>query len=136
MIPCGSLAQEIPPIAADHLFFERLKLLIIMTKACLQGYPLGDCRAKAIAQNADFIFYQSLYRVGRKQDPHLAEEKDGGALLLYQRTQLLAAMALCAARGDLAGGCRHKAVADNITRICDHLREQFHLTDAPFLKVA
>lgn len=129
-------AQETNQITSDHLFFERLKLLIIMSKAAIQGYPIGDIRAEAIRQNAYFIFYQSLDRSYSDRNGKGADWKNTDTHLFYQRTQLLAVMALNLAEGKLAGSYRLSAMAANIDCICNHLREQFHPADAPILKVA
>ncbi|MDA8141408.1 MAG: hypothetical protein M0036_22425 [Desulfobacteraceae bacterium] len=136
MIPRGLATQEIPPNTADHLFYERLKLLIIMTKAYVKGYPLGESRAVAIRQNADFIFHQSLLRARQTSEPDVGEEKNGGSHLLFQRAQLLAVMAHSAAQGNFAGRFRLQAMADNVAWLCDHLCDQLGLSDALFLKVA
>lgn len=136
MMPCGLPLPQTPSTTADHLFLERLKLLIIMAKAALEGCPIGDARATAIRQNAHFIFHQSHDRFCRAQDADMAGASHSATVLFYQRTQLLALMAQLITEGGLEGRYRKRAVVENIDWICDHLSAQFHWAELPFLKVA
>jgi len=57
----GVPSSEMKKICEKDLFLPRLHLLVIMSKAYLQGMPVGDYRKKAIIDNAHHLFYQSLH---------------------------------------------------------------------------
>lgn len=123
----------------DEIFIERLKLLIIMSKAYLKSYPLGDFRKAAVHENAEYVFHQSISHsfLNQSASPSISTVSEMSPLhLFYQRAQLLAVMARSFADGTFLGSYRKRSMVDNIDAICDHLSEQFHLADAPFLKVA
>ena len=142
MIRYGAEAKAMRPIVSDDLLISRLKLLIIMAKACLKGYPLGDLRKTAIKGNARKTFYDALSRAGAgkthgksKQDPSRKALKPRDHFFL-QRAQLLAVMLNACVEGKSSGTLRNKAIAENIDHLCDYLADCFHSGDAKFLKVA
>jgi len=56
----ASGAVEIHGTCDTDVFLSRLKLLIIMAKACLCSCPIGDFRKQAVAENSNHVFYGSL----------------------------------------------------------------------------
>ena len=42
-------------IALDHIFFQRVKLLAIMTKSFAENNPIGQHRRMAIRNNIDYL---------------------------------------------------------------------------------
>ncbi len=130
MLRRGALAGQMGPMKGQDVFLERLKLLIIMTKAYLKGYPLGNRRKAAVIENARYIFYQVL------QQPASESEQDTKDHLFNQRAQLLAVMAQSFAEGNPTGAFRTKAIEDNVAWICRHLAEALGVSDMEFLKVA
>ena len=131
------------PMEVDDVFLSRLKLLIVMSKAYLKGYPLGDFRKSAVIDNAQNIFYNAMYRTAEtgatsaeltSRTADLANNLQDQIFL--QRAQLLAVMIKSFAEERSTGDFRKKAMADNINHICDYLSENLHVADVQFLKVA
>lgn len=128
----------------DDILVSRLSLLVIMAKAYLKSYPMGEFRKKAILDNARYVFYEAHVRTQAKNTPSLiktkpestnrnAEHKDN---LFLQRAQLLAVMVNSFAGKKSKGNFRKKAMAENIDLICGYLANGFHLGDMNILKVA
>lgn len=142
MIRYGAVQSAMRPMISDDLLISRLKLLVIMAKAYLKGYPLGDFRRNAVTGNARHIFYDTLNRSGSetasfsdKQSParqnrHLLDH------LFLQRAQLLAVMLNASVKGKSKGNFRNKAMAENIDHLCEYMADRFRIADAKFLKVA
>lgn len=61
MIRLGSQTSEMREMDPDDFFLCRLKLLIIMTMAFLNGYPLGRHRRSAITRNAEYLLADSRF---------------------------------------------------------------------------
>jgi hypothetical protein len=60
MLRFGAVHDHVCDMDLDHIFFSRLKLLIIMMRAYLEGYPLGAVRTSAIVDNAAYISAESI----------------------------------------------------------------------------
>ena len=60
MIRLGAKPPDMREMFIDDIFLGRLKLLIIMTKAYLHGYPLGRYRCSAITSNAQIIKNEAI----------------------------------------------------------------------------
>lgn len=144
MIRYGAQAKAMRPMQTSELFILRLKLLIVMTKAYLKGNPLGEFRKKAIAETANYLFYEALFQAeqlkqsgpgAKTQSASQSRSKNPDHLFL-QRVQLLAVMANAFSKDKANGNFRKQAMADNIDLICDHLSENVSLIDAKFLRVA
>ena len=139
MIRFGAPAREMRSMTDEDIFFLRLQMMIVMVKAYLKGYPLGERRKEAIIENSRHIFYQSLHCTSRSIS--VLGDKEGRSddqfiHLFCQRVQLLSVMATSFASGHPMGSYRRQAVADNVNHISGYLAEQLHLSDVPFLKVA
>ena len=65
MIKLGPPLEEMRAMSIDDIFLSRLKLLIIMAKAYLKGYPIGKYRKSAIIENAHHVFYHSLQLISQ-----------------------------------------------------------------------
>jgi hypothetical protein len=124
-------------MSVDDIFLSRLKLLIIMAKAYLKKYPIGNYRKSAVIENAHHVFYHSLQLASSETPSGITskieteEEQE-----FHQRVQLLAVMAKAMAEDRLTGNFRKKALQDNLDRICEILIFSFHIKDVRFLKVA
>ena len=142
----GPTSEELRARLIDHIFLSRLKLLIIMGKAYLKNYPIGNYRKSAILENAHHVFYHSLQWVSetdgfenRKSETQsdltsgVAVEEDR---VFHQRVQLLAVMLRAVAENRLTGNSRKKALQDNLDKICDTLIYKFHIKTPGFLEVA
>jgi hypothetical protein len=146
MIKLGPASVEMRAMSEDDVFSSRLKLLIIMAKAYLREYPLGNYRKKAIIENANHIFYHSLHIVNESSifkdkgfEPPadiVYKGKTSEEHLFHQRVQLLAVMAKALAEDRLRGHFRKKALTDNLNKICETLIFKFQIRDVNFLKVA
>jgi len=128
----------------DDILISRLSLLIIMAKAFLKSYPMGEFRKQAIMANARFVFYEALIRSHSNTTPsiiktqpqtceHNARQIDNLFLL---RAQLLAIMVNSFAEKKSKGNFRKKAMAENIDLLSEYLADGFQLGDAKILKVA
>ncbi len=138
MIRYGTAAKAMRPMTSDDLLIPRLKLLLIMAKAYLKGYPLGDFRKSAITRNARDLFYDALLRAGSATGPPAGENRAMPLhqRLFLQRIQLLTVMLNAFVTGKARGNFRKKAMARNIDGLCDYLADRFQIGDAKFLKVA
>jgi hypothetical protein len=146
MIKLGPTPGEMREMSDDDIFLSRLKLLIIMAKAYLKNWPIGNYRKSAIIENAHYIFYHSLKLVSKTaffKNHDLKSQSDSTSAdvaaeeyVFHQRVQLLSVMAKALAENRLSGNFRKKALQDNLDRICETLIFNFHITDVEFLKVA
>lgn len=144
MIRYGAVAQKMRPMQKDDLLISRVKLLVIMAKAKLKGYPMGDFRKDAVAENARCVFYEALIRTAsnppespsksaRQKSPRDFRYADH---LFLQRAQLLAVMINSFIQGKPRGRHRKNAMAENVEQICRYLAERFQSGNIQFLKVA
>ena len=146
MIKFGPTSGEMRAMSIDDIFLSRLKLLIIMAKAYLKNYPIGNYRKSAVIENAHHVFYRSLQLVceidlfekhksdrpsGITSEVEIEEER-----VFHQRVQLLSVMVKALAENRLTDSSGKKALQDNLDRICDTLIFSFHVKDLDFLKVA
>ncbi len=137
MIKLGPTSEEMRAMSGDDIFLSRLKLLIIMAKAYLKNYPIGNYRKSAIIENAHHVFYHSLQLASSETQSSITPEVETGEEQeFHQRVQLLAVMAKAMAENRLTGNLRKKALQDNLDRICEILIFSFHIKDVNFLKVA
>jgi len=133
-------------MSIDDIFLSRLKLLIIMAKAYLKNYPIGNYRKSAMVENANHVFYHSLQLVsetnvsenrGSKIQLEITSEMDTEEeRKFHQRVRLLAVMVRAVAENRLTEDFRKKALQENLDRICDTLTLRFQVKDLEFLKVA
>jgi hypothetical protein len=146
MIKLGPMPTNMREMSFDDIFLSRLKLLIIMVKASLIGYPLGKYRKRAIIENANYVFYRAVQLnteakqkrnhifVGRTNAICIGETSESH--LFQQRVQLLAVMAKALAEGCPTGEFRIRAMNENLDKICETFLIDFQLNDMSFLKVA
>jgi hypothetical protein len=144
MIRYGSDAENMRPTVEEDILIARLSLLVVMAKAFLKSYPMGEFREKAIRDNARFVFNEAFVRSRSNRLPSMAKTNPHPPLrgikdvenLLLQRAQLLAVMVNSFAGKKSTGTFRKKAMAENIDQICEYLADGFHLGDTKILKVA
>jgi hypothetical protein len=127
------------------VFLSRLKLLIIMSKACLMGYPTGKYRREAIRISAkqmarDAVYWEGYFiNCGSRYE---SEEEAALSLIFHQdhlflkRVRMLAVMAKTFAEGDPIDSFRRKAIQDNVDYICETITYAPRINDVKFLKVA
>jgi hypothetical protein len=144
LVRYGSDESNMRPMVKDDILISRLSLLIIMAKAYLKSYPMGEFRKNAIAENARFVFNEALIRTHSNNAPsfiktqpqpsqHGAKQKDHLFLL---QAQLLAVMVNSFAENKSKGNFRKKAMAETICHISEYLANGFQLGDTKILKVA
>jgi len=146
MIKFGPMPVDMNEMSSDDIFLSRLKLLIIMVKAYLIGYPIGKYRKHAIIENAHYVFYRAMHlnteTVQRENQAIYSQTnviytgETSEWHLIQQRVQLLAVMAKALAEGCPTGKFRIRAINENLDEICKTLIIDFPLKDMNFLKVA
>lgn len=132
------------PITEDDVLVSRLNLLIIMAKAYLKSYPMGEFRRKAISENAEFVFRQALARIQPTLTPPAADSRNPSTRQEFQqkdrlfllRAQLLAVMVTSFVQKKSNGNFRRKAMAANIDYISEYLADGIRSGDPRILKVA
>jgi hypothetical protein len=140
------MSGEMSNMSEYYVFISRLKLLIVMLKAYLNGCPLGKYRKQAISENANQVFYYSLLLLSEYADlkdhrldtqTHtLSKIKTPEDNIFYQRVQLLAVMTKTMERHRFINNFRKKALTDNLNKICETLVFNFKINDTSFLKMA
>ena len=144
MIRYGAVANKMRTMNSDELLISRLKLLLIMSKARMKGYPMGNHRKAAIIDNARIVFNESLARstailtlpTSASNHRKLSRGVTHSDHLFLQRTQLLAVMMSAFASGRSQGRFRKKAMIENVDHIETYLSDRFQLGIVKFLKVA
>jgi hypothetical protein len=142
MLRLGPPSSETREMDLDDIFFSRLKLMIIMAKAYLAGYPLGEHRSRAMFENAEHIETDALH-LG---DPAATDRSRSNTEeqmnktpydhLFFQRVKLLAIMIKAVAKGFPMDENRKTAMQENLDMICCTLMFQGKAEDMAFLKVA
>jgi hypothetical protein len=144
LVRYGTTSPQMRPMAKDDILISRLGLLIIMAKAYLKSYPMGEFRKKAITDNARFVFYEALIRTHSNTTPSLIKTQPQTCRhdtrqidnLFLLRAQLLAVMVNSFAEKKSKGNFRKKAMAENIDILSEYLADGFQLGDTKILKVA
>jgi hypothetical protein len=140
----GTEASAMRPMTRDDILVSRLNLLIIMAKAFLKSYPMGEFRRKAIVENAEVVFYETLVRIQSTRMPSAIENKPQSSRqelqrkdhLFLLRAQLLAVMVTSFVQKKSQGNFRKKAMAANIDHISEYLADGIRSGDPRILKVA
>ena len=138
MLRFGAAPDNACEMDLDHIFISRLKLLIVMTRAYLEGYPFGAVRKSALVGNAQYIAAES---VDLEQLIPIRSEKpakDGMDVdhVFYQRVKLLASMAKTIGMNYPVGEHRKTALRDNLDMISGTLGFTSGVKKVEFLKVA
>ncbi len=136
MIRYGSVAKLMRPMASDDLLISRLKLLLIMAKAFLKGYPMGDLRKSAIAQNAQHFSDEALVCAASAKAPPTDKPRlfNPGTQphehQFVQRVQLLVVMLNAFVEGSAKGIHRKKALAQNIDHLSEVMADHLQVSEA------
>ena len=121
MIRLISDRRDIKLDADYNTFFTKLKLLIIMSKAFLNGYPLEEQRLKEIVQTAEDVAKDCVDWAGRRPNFRaIADTKKSMQLdyIFFERARLLATIAKSFAKGNPFGEHRRMALQRNIDELC------------------
>lgn len=145
IIRFGNDTAKMRPMIEEDILISRLSLLIVMAKAYLKSYPMGEFRRKAIKENARFIFNEAFTRTTcgashasatkNNQQTTSCEDEHHDHLFL-QRAQLLAVMVNAFVEKQATGAFRKKAMAENIEQVVEYIADGFQLGNAKILKVA
>lgn len=139
MLRLGAEPPQNREMDLDDIFLARLKLLIIMAKAYLEGCPLGQYRRKAILENAEHVEAESIELGGLTGNVRPLENPGNSMAfdhVFYQRVKLLAVILKAVAKGYPMGFHRKKALAENLEMVCRSLTFYGRLKDMDFLQVA
>ena len=139
MIKLGTSTKKSRTLGRKNIFFSRLKLLIIMGKAFLENYPMGEYRMRAVIRNADEVARDCVDWNGYFQN-FRASTESGTMLALdhifFQRVKLLAIMIKSFAENNPMGQHRRMAVRNNIDYLCETLGYAPSQEEIEMLKVA
>lgn len=139
MLRLGSSHTHTREMDIDDILLSRLKLLIVMGKAYLKGFPLGESRRQAMLENARHIEAESINLGGPNDPPYLNASASTGIIefdhVYFQRTKLLAVMIKAVAKGFPMGEHRKNAMQENLDIISQMLTTKIP-DDIDFLKVA
>lgn len=132
------------PMTEDDVLVSRLNLMIIMAKAYLKSYPMGEFRRQAIADNAAYVFHEAMDRIQPTRAPSADDTSRSSAgqelqhkdRLFLLRAQLLAVMVTSFVQKEAKGNFRRKAMAANIDDISEYLADGIRSGDNRILKVA
>ena len=139
MIKLGSTAKKSGSLGRRNIFFSRLKLLIIMGKAYLENYPMGEFRMRAVIRNAEEVAKDCVDWNGYFKN--FRASNDSGTMLaldhiFFQRVKLLAIMTKSFAENNPMGQHRRMAVRNNIDYLCETLGYAPSQEEIEMLKVA
>ena len=139
MVRLGAGPSDMREMETDDVFFSRLQLLIIMSTAYLNDYPLGEQRNRAVLNNVRQITNDSVDWNGRVKN-FRTQIRIKGAMdldhVFFQRVKLLAVMVKSFVEGNPMGHFRRKALEDNLYKICEAIAYQNSFQGMNFLKVA
>ena len=140
MIRLGSQASETREMDLDDIFFSRLKLMIIMAKAFLEGYPMGEHRRHAMLENAKHIEMDAIQMSAPSVTNSFNHPKQSENMLhdhiFLQRVKILAVLLKAIANGSTLKEDRKAAMKENLDVICQVLIDDGKAEDMSFFKVA
>jgi hypothetical protein len=138
MLRFGAAPENACEMDLDHIFISRLKLLIVMMRAYLEGYPFGAVRKAALVSNARYIAAESVDLEQLIPIRNEQPAKDGMDFdhVFYQRVKLLASMAKTIGKNYPIGEHRQTALADNLDMISSAMGFNSGVKKVEFLKVA
>ncbi len=123
----------------DDIFAARLQLLIIMSKAFLKGFTIGEYQKKAIVENAQTLFYCSLLMDHKENAPEAdLTKRDNLEIqeesLFHNKIRLLSVAAMAFAEGRLLGEHKKKELQENIDFISKKITFESQINNIAFLK--
>lgn len=138
MLHLGTPLLDSREMDLDDIFVSRLKLLLLMGRAFIEGLPLGEYRRRAMLENAQHIETESIDMGGLTAERPSQQASSGPVNfdhVFYQRVKLLAVMIKAVAKGYPIGEHRKTALIDNMDMICQALAFNSQ-TGMDLLKVA
>jgi len=138
MLRLGSYTARTREMDLDDIFLSRLKLLIVMGIAYLNGFPLGEYRRQAMLENARHIETESIDLGGLINPPYLNASAPTSSMefdhVFCERVKLLSVMIKAVAKGFPMGEHRKNAMQENLGIISQMLTFNSP-TEMEFLKV-
>ena len=133
----GATQNDMRDIDNDDIFLLRLKILLIMAYAYLEGYPSGKFRETAISENANEIERDLMNWGGRIINSKTYNEAGNVSLdpLFYKRLKLLTVMMKGIADGHPMSQYREKALLMNADYISESIQFNRISVDIHLLKV-
>ncbi len=118
----GSFRPSGNTMSDDDIFVARLQLLIIMSKAFLNNFTIGEYQKKAIVENARALFYCSLFMDHKENATKTDSSKRGNReiqeeSLFHNKIRLISAAAMVFAEGRLLGDRKKQELRNNIDYI-------------------
>jgi len=121
----------------NDIFLARLQLIVVMSKAYLEGFPIGKHRKQAIIENANTLFYMSLSAEHAEAGSDHQVNKDAiKTKQIYEKVRLLSVMAKAFAEDRLVGEQKRKELQENIDYICEMTVFNSKIKNIDFLHVA
>jgi hypothetical protein len=139
MLRLGPRPAHMREMRNDDILMLRLRLLIIMSKAYLEGCELGTYRKEAVIGDAEEVASISISFSDCGMEFGSDEESKGKTdfdHVFSERVRLLAMMAKAFAEGYPMGNFRDKALKDNVDEICSVIRFSAQMGNMRFLLVA
>ncbi|MBT8342766.1 MAG: hypothetical protein HKP58_02545 [Desulfatitalea sp.] len=124
MLRLGAPSNKTREMDPDDIFHVRLKLMIVMAKAYLQGCPMGKHRRAAMLENARHVEAEAIDLGGMVSDfsqDEASAPPPSYDHLFYQRVKLIAVMIKAAAKGFPISDHRRSSMQENIDMICQSL---------------
>jgi hypothetical protein len=140
MIESGKTPLESGTKQSQDICLGRLKLMIVMAKACLLGFPLGEHRRRAMVENARQLEknWRPCGQAGDESCRPISTNSDPFDEHIFdQRVKLLAVMVRAIAQGYPIGEHRRIALINTVDVISKRLMLESDAEKLPlFLKVA
>lgn len=137
MNPFGSNSLSESHKEDENIFLARLQLIVVMSKAYLEGFPIGKYRKQAIIENANSLFYLSLFAEHSEAGSDRPVVKDSiKTKQFYEKVRLLSVMAKAFAEGRLIGEQKRRELEKNIDYVCETITFNSKINNIDFLHVA
>ncbi len=124
MLRLGTPPPDSREMDLDDIFVSRLKLLLLMGKSFIEGFPMGDHRRQAMLENAQHVETESIDLGGLISEGRFQHASSGPMNfdhVFYQHVKLLAVMIKAIAKGYPMGEHRKTALIENMDIICQTL---------------
>ena len=110
----GSKTNEMKKMDENDIFLQRVNLLVVVVKAVMKGYPIGEYRKEAALDNA-IILHKFTSKIDMS---HLGT--NNASHLFNERVKLLCVMSTAMLADKFPLGIhRREAILENIEGICE-----------------
>jgi len=139
MLAIGAKPEQMGTMHIDHIFMSRLRLLIIMLKGYLKGYPIGQYRLEGIIRNAQIVGNEvaDLWQLSQMAfDGTSAKEEFHEDREIYEHIKILALLAEKIESDKKPDISITKSVRLHLGYLNQRLLPNQNLSEMQFLKVA